>query len=278
MEVLEASKELSSVKQACEMAEVSRSWFYQSQAPTKPDESDLKQVQAIRELYHRCPFYGYRKIGLTLKDIGLTPKKARRLMARMGLQAVYPKHRTTIANKAHETYPYLLKDKQILAPNHVWATDITYIKLNGTFVYLAAIIDLYSRKVLSWRISNTADAQFTVDVLEEALRTYGTPAIFNTDQGCQFTSEKFTGVLKSNGIRISMDGKGRALDNIYVERLWRTLKYEEIYLNSYAGLTELRTAIARYFHFYNTERIHQSLEYRTPEEIYAGAFGTRLSA
>ncbi len=196
----------------------------------------------------------------------------------MGIQAIYPGPKTTVISKEHAKYPYLLKNKEILAPNHVWASDITYIKLNGAFVYLVAIIDLYSRMTLTWRISNTMDARFCVDALDEALRLFGTPAIFNTDQGSQFTSESFIGQLKENGIQISMDGKGRALDNIYVERLWRTLKYEEIYLNSYSGLAELKASLGRYFKFYNTERIHQSLEYRTPEEIYRESFSTRPAA
>ena len=193
-------------------------------------------------------------------------------MKKCGLRAIYPGLKTSTMNKAHPKYPYLLKDKEILASNHVWATDITYIKQNGTNVYLVAVIDLYSRKVLSWRLSNTMDSEFCVNVLEEALRKYGIPAIFNSDQGSQFTSAKFINVLKSKSIQISMDGKGRALDNIFVERLWRSLKYEEIYLNSYLDMNELKEAIDNYFTFFNTERFHQSLQYSTPDEIYYGVF------
>lgn len=232
----------------------------------------------IREEYRKHPFYGYRKISVALAEHGLTEKMTRRLMKKIGLRAIYPGMKTTVANKAHLKYPYLLYDKKIIAPNHVWATDITYIKLNGSNVYLMAVVDLYSRKVLSWRLSNTMEANFCVDVLEEALRKYGTPAIFNTDQGSQFTSDMFIGVLKSKNIQISMDGKGRALDNIFVERLWRSLKYEEIYLKSYAGMKELKEAIDNYFYFFNTERFHQSLEYSTPDEIYYGAFSATKAA
>lgn len=227
----------------------------------------------MEELKNR-PFYGYRKITLALQEKGydITRKQVRRLMKKMGLRAIYPKKNLSKARKEHKKYPYLLRGKVISFPNQVWATDVTYIKLNGVYVYLVAIIDLYSRKVLSYRISNTMDVQFCIDALEEALMLYGTPAIFNSDQGSQFTSEAFTEILKDHGIQISMDGKGRALDNIYVERLWRTLKYEEIYLKSYGSMLELRDSVKRYFDFYNSERFHQSLDYGTPDEIYYAAF------
>ena len=242
------------------------------------EEADLERMVLVQNEYSQHPFYGYRKISEVLKDYGITEKMARRLMKRMGLQAIYPKPKTSIPNIANSTYPYLLKDKQILAPNHVWATDITYIKLNGVFVYLVAVMDLYSRKMLSWRLSNTMETTFCVDALEEALRKYGIPAVFNTDQGSQFTSDKFLDVLKGKGIQISMDGKGRALDNIFVERAWRSLKYEEIYLNNYAGMKELREGVDRYYLFYNAERFHQSLDYSTPDEIYYGAFAVNKVA
>lgn len=239
---------------------------------TVHNANEFELVSLIRVEYHKHPFYGYRKIAVALKEFGLTVNKTRRLMKKSGLRAIYPGLRTSTTNKAHPKYPYLLKDKEILASNHVWATDITYIKQNGANVYLAAVIDLYSRKVLSWRLSNTMDSEFCVNVLEEALRKYGIPAIFNSDQGSQFTSANFIDVLKSKSIQISMDGKGRALDNIFVERLWRSLKYEEIYLNSYLDMNELKEAIDNYFIFFNTERFHQSLEYSTPDEIYYGVF------
>lgn len=211
-------------------------------------------------------------MSLALADLGVTRKQVRRIMKKAGLRAIFPGKRTSIASKQHPKYPYLLAGKVISFPNQVWATDITYIKLAGGHVYLIAIIDLYSRKVLSWRISNTMDADFCVSALEEAIATYGVPAMFNTDQGCQFTSEAFTGVLKAYGIVISMDGKNRAIDNIYVERFWRTLKYEDIYIRDYQTMTELRSGLARYFTFYNSERFHQSLGYQTPDEIYFKSF------
>lgn len=189
-------------------------------------------------------------------------------MRRFGLRAIYPKRNLSKRRKEHKVYPYLLRNKQIRHPNQVWASDITYIRLNGGYVYLVVILDLFSRKVLSWRLSNTMTADFCVDALEEAIELYGCPAIFNTDQGSQFTSEDFISVLKEHCIRISMDGKGRALDNIYVERLWRTLKYEDIYIRDYATMKDLRSGINRYFDFYNNVRFHQSLDYRTPDEMH----------
>ena len=189
-------------------------------------------------------------------------------MKRFGLRAIYAKPWLSKTRKEHKKYPYLLRNKIIRYPNQIWASDITYIRLPGGYVYLVVILDLYSRKVLSWRLSNTLDADFCVDALGEAIEIYGEPAIFNTDQGSQFTSDKFISVLKDHHIEISMDGKGRALDNIYVERLWRSLKYEDIYLKSYETMRELRDGITRYFVFYNTERFHQSHEYLTPEVMY----------
>ena len=199
-------------------------------------------------------------------------------MRKIGLKAIYPKLNLSKARKEHKKYPYLLRKKIIRFPNQVWATDITYIKLNGSHMYLTAIIDLYSRKVLTWNLSNTLDSNFCTQALEEAIEQYGIPAILNTDQGCQFTSESFISVLKSYKIEISMDGKGRALDNIYVERLWRSLKYEEIYLNSYEKPAELRKAISRYFDFYNSERFHQSLSYDTPDDFYYAPFNAKILA
>jgi len=220
------------------------------------------------------PFYGYRKVTLALQQDGLlvTRKQVRRIMHRAGLRAIYPGKRTSVPNKLHPVYPYLLRGKRIWLPNQVWATDITYIKLKGCFVYLVAILDLHSRKVLSWKLSNTMDTSFCVAALEEAVARYGSPAIFNTDQGSQFTSTEFVEVLKGHGIAISMDGVNRCLDNIYVERLWRSVKYEEIYLKDYGSMDELRLSLGRYFRFYNEERFHQSLDYRTPDEIYGQAF------
>ncbi len=193
-------------------------------------------------------------------------------MKKSGLRALYAGKRTSIPAKGHARYPYLLRGKAIWLPNQVWATDITYIKLKGGYVYLAAIIDLYSRKVLSWRVSNTMDAEFCVAALEEAIAIWGVPAIFNTDQGSQFTSEAFVRVLESHGIRISMDGRNRAIDNIFVERFWRSLKYEDIYLKDYQTMEELKQGLKRYFGFYNSERFHQSLDYKTPDLVYGSSF------
>lgn len=202
----------------------------------------------------------------------MTLKQVRRIMKKAGLKALYTGKKTSIPAKGHGKYPYLLRGKDIWLPNQVWATDITYIRLKGGYVYLVAIIDLYSRKVLSWRVSNTMDAEFCVAALEEAIAVWGTPAIFNTDQGSQFTSDAFVGVLEAHGIRISMDGRKRALDNIFVERFWRSLKYEDIYLKDYQTMEELKHGLKRYFTFYNSERFHQSLDYKTPDAVYASCF------
>jgi putative transposase len=259
------------IKKQCELLGISRSAYYYK-PESSVEEKEIIILKAIMEELKIHPFYGYRKIAIALSDMNVTRKQIRRIMKKAGLRAIYPRKRLSIPCKWHEKYPYLLRDKKIWLPNQVWATDITYIKLSGGHVYLVAIIDLFSRKVLSWKISNTIDTEFCIAALDEAIMLYGIPAIFNTDQGSQFTSDEFIKKLKDNGIQISMDGKGRALDNIYIERLWRSLKYEEIYLNEYASMEELKTAIKKYFNFYNTERFHQSLDYATPEEIYYSVF------
>ena len=224
----------------------------------------------IKQEYILHPFYGYRKIFRALDDksIPVTESRVRRLMIEMGLQAIYPKPKLSQPGKGHKKYPYLLRNMKIEYINQVWATDITYLKLNGVYVYLVAIIDLFSRKVLAWNVSNTIDASFCVEALQEAIEIYGAPEIFNTDQGSQFTSEEFTGKLNEYNVKISMDGKGRALDNVYVERLWRSLKYENIFLNDYRNLKDLKGGVNLYFEFYNTERYHQSLDYQTPDSVY----------
>lgn len=224
----------------------------------------------IKQQYLLYPFYGYRRIANALdrKGVITSDKQVRGLMKKLGLQAIYPKPKLSKPGKGHKIYPYLLNDLEIAYINHVWATDITYIKLNGSYVYLAAILDLFSRKVLAWRISNTQDSGFCVEALQEAIEAYGIPEIFNTDQGSPFTSDEFIAKLNEYKIKISMDGKGRALDNVYVERLWRSLKYENIYLNDYRNLNELKGGVKLYFEFYNTERYHQSLNYKTPDEVY----------
>ncbi len=258
-----------SIAQQCRTLEVTRSSYYRKGRDMRT-ETDLEDLTVILEYHKDVPFYGYRKVSRALlpEHPHLTRKRVRRLMKRFGLRALYPGPNLSKARKDHKKYPYLLRGKQIRHPNQVWASDITYIGLPQGHVYLVAIVDLYSRKVLSWRLSNSMDPSFCVAALKEAIETYGVPAIFNTDQGSQFTSRAFLSVLEEHHVEISMDGVGRALDNVYVERLWRSLKYEDIYLRSYESMVELHQGIERYFTFYNTERLHQSLEYRTPEEMH----------
>jgi putative transposase len=199
-------------------------------------------------------------------------------MREMGLRALYPKRNLSKRNHAHKVYPYLLKGLVIDRPNQVWATDVTFVPMAKGFLYLVAIIDWYSRKVLAWELSNSMDARFCVEALEKALRTYGKPEIFNTDQGAQFTSDAFTSVLKDHEIRISMDGKGRWVDNVFVERLWRSLKYEEVYLKAYDDVAEARKGIAKYFGLFNQDRRHQSLNKRTPDQVYYELADPRMAA
>jgi len=226
-------------------------------------------MKLIDRQYLITPFYGARKIAACLKSQGylVNRKRVRRLMRLMGLKSIYRCPRTSKPGKGHKIYPYLLNGLKITRPNQVWAADITYIPMAKGFLYLVAIIDWYSRYVLSWRLSNTLDVGFCIEALEEALKK-GKPEIFNTDQGSQFTSEDFTALLKSSGIRISMDGKGSYKDNLFIERLWRTVKYEEVYLRVYQNGREARVSLYNYFRFYNTERPHQALGYRTPIEVF----------
>jgi len=263
------------VGQQCALAGVSRATVYAHQKPKRADESDLLLSRLIDEEYTRHPFYGSRKMGVFLKVAGHTVnrKRVQRLMQRMGLAGMAPGPNTSRPHPEHKVYPYLLRGVPVVRPNQVWSTDITYIRLAHGFVYLVAIIDWFSRKVLGWRISNSMEAAFCVDCLEEVLRAHGKPEIFNSDQGSQFTSEAFTGVLKREGIAISMDGRGRAFDNIFVERLWRSVKHEDVYLKGYATMGELMVGLAEYFVFYNGERPHQSLGQKTPEVVYRTAVG-----
>ncbi len=226
-------------------------------------------MKLIDRQYLTTPFYGARKIVAWLKSQGqrVNRKRVQRLMRLMGLKAIYRHPRTSVPAKGHTVYPYLLRSMKITGPNQVWAADITYIPMARGFLYLVAIIDWYSRYVLSWRLSNTLDADFCVEALEEALKK-GKPEIFNTDQGAQFTGEAFTGLLKQHGIRISMDGKGSYNDNLFIERLWRTVKYEEVYLKAYQDGRDARIGLGNYFRFYNTERPHQTHGYRPPAEVY----------
>ena len=264
-----------SIVQQCILAGVSRATVYAQQKPRPVDESDLVLSHLIDEEYTRHPFYGSRKMVIFLEGKGHTVnrKRVQRLMRRMGLAGMAPGANTSRAHPEHKVYPYLLRGVSVVRPNQVWSTDITYIRLVHGFAYLVAIIDWYSRRVLSWRISNNMEAVFCVDCLEEALRTYSKPVIFNSDQGSQFTSEAFTGVLKREGIAISMDGRGRAFDNIFVERLWRSVKHEDVYLKGYGSMGELMLGLAEYFAFYNGERPHQSLGHKTPDTVYRTAIG-----
>ena len=259
----------------CELADVSRATVYAQRASKPTSEQDLELLRLIDEQYTRRPFYGSRKMVTFLKTCGhrVNRKRVQRLMRILGLAGMAPGPNTSRPHPQHKVYPYLLRGVVVTKPNQVWSTDITYIRLAHGFAYLVAVIDWYSRKVLSWRISNTLDTAFCVDCLDEALQRYGNPEIFNTDQGCQFTSESFTGVLKAHGIAISMDGRGRALDNIFVERLWRSVKYEDVYLKGYSNSMELMIGLAEYFVFYNGERPHQSLGNLTPNAVYATASG-----
>ena len=259
----------------CELAGVNRSTVYAPHLAAKPDQQELALLALIDVEYTRRPFYGSRKIKIYLRNLGhrINRKRVQRLMALLGLAGMAPGPNTSRPHPQHKLYPYLLRGVVVARPNQVWSTDITYIRLPRGFVYLAAVIDWYSRRVLSWRLSNTMDSGFCVDCLEEALQNYGTPEIFNTDQGSQFTSEAFTGVLLKKSIAISMDGRGRALDNIFVERLWRSVKHEDVYLKGYGTLPELLLGLTEYFVFYNTERTHQSLGYDTPDQVYRTGSG-----
>jgi len=268
-------KDAVTVVRQCVLAGVSRAGVYARQKTGPVDESDLLLCRLIDEEYTRHPFYGSRKIVVFLKRAGHTVnrKRVQHLMRRMELAAMAPGPNTSRPHPENKVYPYLLRGVAVVAPNQVWSTDITYIRLAHGFAYLVAIIDWYSRRVLSWRISNSMEAVFCVDCLEEALRIHGKPEIFNSDQGSQFTSETFTGVLKREGIVISMDGRGRAFDNIFVERLWRSVKHEDVYLKDYASMRELTLGLAEYFAFYNAERPHQSLGQKTPDVVYQTAIG-----
>lgn len=263
------------VSRQCELAGVSRATVYAQRKPQFVCVVELLLCRLIDEEYTRRPFYGSRKMVCFLFTQGhvVNRKRVQRMMREMGLAGMAPGPNTSKAHPEHKIYPYLLRGVPILRPNQVWSVDITYVRLAHGFAYLVAVIDWYSRKVLSWRISNSMDASFCVDCLEDALRSHGTPAIFNSDQGSQFTSDAFTGVLLREGITISMDGRGRAFDNIFVERLWRTIKYEDIYLNGYANMGELMLGLTAYMSFYNEERFHQALANGTPGEVYKTGIG-----
>jgi len=266
-----------SIRRQCEVLGVGRSGvYYKIQVP---DAEELGLMKRIDELHLRYPFYGSRKLRHLLRAEGyrVNRKRVQRLMRLMGLVALVPKPDTSKPHPEHPVYPYLLRDLDIVRVNQVWCADITYIPMEQGFCYLVAIMDWYSRRVLSWGLSNTLDSSFCVEALHEALRRFGQPEIFNTDQGSQFTAKAFTDVLKDRGIDISMDGRGRCIDNVFVERLWRSLKYEEVYLHAYDDMMEARSGIGRYFGFYNDERPHQGLGYQTPAAFYAGTLGRRAA-
>lgn len=259
-----------SLRRQCTLIGLNRSSWYTGWPSTAESSDNLALMDRIDQLYTAHPFYGSRKMAAALRREGYTVnrKRIQRLMRLMGLQSVAPRPNTSKAHPQHKIYPYLLRNLPIVRPGQVYSTDITYVRVGRGFAYLTAVIDWYSRKVLAWRLSNTLDASFCVEALREALAKYGPPEIFNTDQGSQFTSDDFIGVLKAHKIHISMDGKGRALDNIFVERLWRSVKYEEVYLKQYQSMAEAKAGLAHYFRFYNHERPHQALQNRTPVEVH----------
>jgi len=261
-----------SMRRQCELLGVNRTSLYYQ--PVGESEENLLLMRLLDEQYTRTPFYGRRRMTVWLQSQGyeVNPKRVARLMERMGIEALYPKPKLSQPGDGHKVYPYLLEGVEMNRVNQVWSTDITYIRMAQGFVYLVAVMDWYSRFVLSWALSVTMDLPFCMEALEKALH-WGRPEIFNSDQGSQFTSEKFTAELEGRDIAVSMDGRGRCLDNIFIERLWRSLKYEEVYLRDYRMVPEARAGIGRYFQFYNYERPHQSLAYRTPADLYQGRGG-----
>jgi len=265
-----AHKQLS-ISRQCELIGLPRSGFYRPVLHGEGAEN-LELMRLIDEEYMRHPFYGARKIRVWLIKHGhdVNRKRVQRLMRVVGIASIAPKPNTSKGNKEHKTYPYLLRGLDINHPDQVWCSDITYIRMRGGFVYLTAVMDWHSRFVLSWEVSVTMDDDFCVSALQSAIRRYGKSDIFNTDQGVQFTGKAFTDELKENDIKISMDGKGRWMDNVFIERLWRSVKYEEVYIKEYDSVTELVQSLKQYFNFYNFERPHQALDGKTPAELYFG--------
>jgi putative transposase len=258
-----------SVARQCELLEISRSAYYYR--PVGVSEEDLACMYVLDEVFTKHPYFGSRRLRDELAAQGHPHVRdyVRRLMREMGLEAIYPKKRLSLKDRAHKVYPYLLRGMEICRPDHVWSSDITYIRLKRGYAYLVAVMDWFSRYVLSWELSMSLESAFCRSALEAALRR-SRPEIFNTDQGCQYTSEEFTSVLLSAGIRISMDGRGRVFDNIMIERLWRTVKYEEVYIKEYSDFWMGQENLRRYFNFYNNERRHSSLAGKTPSEVYRG--------
>lgn len=264
------AKETLSLRRQCELLGVNRSSLYSQKKAIKVDDAQL--LNEIRDIWERCPFYGYRRITdeLRVQGLNVNHKRVQRLMVEAGIQAIFPGPNTSRRNKQHAIHPYLLRGIAIDHPDQVWMVDITYLRLKQGFVYLVAFIDVYSRYVVSWNISNTLETRFCIEALKSGLFT-GLPEIINSDQGCQFTSEEWVSFLQAHSILISMTGKGRCLDNIYIERFWRSLKREEFYLNEYKSIKELTFAIKAYIEFYNQRRPHQSLDYKKPAEVYFGS-------
>jgi putative transposase len=262
-----------SVRIQCELLKLNRStWYHQFHKRPEITKKDKKLMDKIDEIYTKRPYYGTRRIKKELKKKGykINRKRVQRLMRVMGIEAIYPKPKTSESNEQHKKYPYLLRNISIVRPNQVWTTDITYIRIQNDWLYLTAIMDWYSRCILSWRLSDRMTTEFCVEALEEALGK-NIPEMHNSDQGSQFTSEEYISVLESHPeISISMDGRGRAFDNIFIERLWRTIKYEEVYLKDYCSPREARESLSKYIEFYNNERFHSSLNDLTPKEVYSG--------
>jgi putative transposase len=262
-----------SIRRQCELLDLNRSSYYF--LPAAESEENLRLMRLIDQQFLLTPFYGSRRMTVSLERSGerVNRKRVQRLMAKMGLEAVFPRPRTTTVATDARVYPYLLRDRMLTRVDEVWSSDITYVPLRHGFMYLTAVIDWYSRYVLSWRLSNTLEGRFCLEALDEAL-VRGRPEIFNTDQGAQFTAQEYTGRLEEAGIKVSRDGRGRALDNVFVERLWRSVKYEDIYIKDYEYVSELESGLRAYFRFYDEERPHQSLDYQTPGEVYrAGIHG-----
>ena len=269
-----------SISRQCDLLQLPRSSYYRPRSTLAGGPENLELMRLIDEEFLRHPFYGSRKMTayLNRKGIAVNRKRIQRLMRLMGLESVAPKPNTSRQRKGHKVYPYLLKKMTITEPDQVWCSDITYIRLAHGFVYLTVVMDWASRYVLSWEVSVTMDDDFCVNALKSALRKHQTPEIFNTDQGAQYTGKAFTGTLKTHGVQISMDGKGRCMDNIFIERLWRSVKYEKIFLEEFETVPELLSGLKEYFKFYNFERPHQALVGKTPAEIYWGREVARKAA
>jgi putative transposase len=265
--LIEPGHETLSIRRQCELLDLPRSTLYYQPASETPE--NLSLMRLLDEQYLKTPFYGSRKMAIALSAKGqvVNRKRVQRLMRIMGIEGLAPRRSTSRPAPGHRVFPYLLRNVEITHPDHVWSTDITYIPLPGGFVYLTAIMDWYSRYVLTWRLSNRLESTFCLEALEAVLKG-GKPEIFNTDQGAQFTSKEFTSQLLDRAVAVSMDGRGRALDNVFIERLWRSLKYEDIYLKDYGTVDELYEGLTRYFDMYNRERVHQALDYQTPYEVY----------